>query len=362
MEELKPKYLRAQTRPVKVGDVVIGGGAPISVQSMAKTDTTDVAGVLAQAEAVHRAGGDLFRVSVPDEDSAHALAEIVKNSPIPIIADIHFDYRLALMSLEAGVAKLRINPGNIGSAEKVRIVAREAKSRGVPIRVGVNAGSLPHDLLKKYGAPTPEAMVEAAAREIEILREVDFEDIVISLKSSSPMDTLRANLLFAQKFNYPLHIGVTESGFGYQGIIASTVGLALVLHHGIGDTVRVSLTDPPDFEVRVAREILRDLGLRKYWIRIISCPTCARRRADVSAVARKIWDRIKDIQMDLTVAVMGCEVNGPGEAREADIGVACGQNFSLIFERGEVVERVDNDKIVDAILRRITSYKKPKNF
>ncbi len=358
MEDLKPKYLRTDTRPVKVGDVVIGGGAPISVQSMAKTDTIDVEGVLAQAEAVYRAGGDLFRVSVPDEESARALAEIVKNSPIPIIADIHFDYRLALMSLEAGVAKLRINPGNIGSAEKVRIVAREAKSRSVPIRVGVNAGSLPHDLLKKYGAPTPEAMVEAAAREIEILREVDFEDIVVSLKSSSPMDTLRANLLFAQKFNYPLHIGVTESGFGYQGIIASTVGLALVLYHGVGDTVRVSLTDPPDFEVRVAREILRDLGLREYWIRLISCPTCARRRGDVSAIARQIWERIKDIRRNIEVAVMGCEVNGPGEAREADIGVACGKHFSLIFSGGKVLRRVPNEKIVDVIVSLIMDYKK----
>ena len=347
------KYTRDRTRIVKIGDIEIGGGKTVAVQSMAKTATTDVSGVLGQIERAHNAGCDIFRVSVPDMDSARSLGEIVKNSPIPIVADIHFDYKLALASIEAGVHKLRINPGNIGSPERVKIVANEAMARNIPIRIGVNAGSLPKDIFKKYGKPCADAMVESAEREINILREVGFENIVVSLKSSSPQITLEANLKFAQKYDYPLHIGVTESGFGVQGIVASTVGMTTILSAGIGDTIRVSLTEPPENEVRVAREILRFLGLRKYWVRLVSCPTCARCEVDLPAIARKVWDNVKHLKNDITVAVMGCVVNGPGEASDADIGVACGKNSGIIFKNGRQISKIRDDEIVSSLLSGI---------
>ncbi|MCD6595525.1 flavodoxin-dependent (E)-4-hydroxy-3-methylbut-2-enyl-diphosphate synthase [bacterium] len=347
------KYSRDNTRIVNVGDVAIGGSNPISVQSMAKIATTDVTGVLDQIERAHRAGCDIFRVSVPDMDSAKSLAEIVKNSPIPIVADIHFDYKLALASLESNVHKLRINPGNIGSAERVKIVANEAMSRDVPIRIGVNAGSLPKDILRKYGKPCADALVESAEREIFILREIGFENIVISMKSSSPMMTLEANMKFSQKYDYPLHIGVTESGFGMQGIVASTVGMTMILSAGIGNTIRVSLTEPPENEVRAAREILRFLDLRRYWVRLISCPTCARCKVDLPDIANRVWDGVKDIKKDIEIAVMCCIVNGPGEASDADIGVACGKNVGLIFKNGKEIAKVNYNEIVSVLLDEI---------
>jgi len=350
-----PKKLlpREKTSKVLVGNVELGGGSPISVQSMAKAFTTDIDAVLAQCESVHRAGGDIMRVSVPDVTAATALKRIIANSPIPIIADIHFDYRLALAALEAGVHKLRINPGNIGSSENVKIVAKEAKTRNVPIRIGVNAGSMPKDILQKYGKLCPQAMVDAAKREIFTILETGFDKIVVSLKSSSPALTIESNKLFAKKFKYPLHLGVTEAGFGMQGIIASTIGLAPLLSAGIGDTIRISLTEPPEKEVIVGREILRFLELRKYGPRVISCPTCGRTEVDVSAIARDVWDRIKKLDCDITMAVMGCVVNGPGEAREADIGVACGPGAGLIFSKGEQVRKVSEDEIVDALVDEV---------
>ena len=346
-------FTRDRTRRVVVGDVAIGGGAAISVQSMAKVPTTDVSAVLKQCEDVLRAGGDLFRISVPDESSAAALKEIVKNSPRPIIADIHFDYRLALLSLDAGVHKLRINPGNIGSPERVKIVAKEAAARSVPIRIGVNSGSLPEDIAEDENLSEVDAMVKAAEREISILEDAGFFDIVVSLKSSSPAVTIEANRKFAQKYNYPLHIGITESGFGEQGIVASAVGLTLILNEGIGDTVRVSLSEPPENEIRVAREILRFLKLRKYGARLISCPTCARSEGDIQQIAPKIFERIKNIAEPITVAVMGCVVNGPGEAKSADIGVACGKNQALIFKNGKPLRKIAIDDIVDELLCEI---------
>jgi len=347
---------REETKRVMVGTVSIGGDTTITVQSMSKLPTTDIAGVLNEIESVLLAGGDIMRVSVPDMDSAKALREIVKSSPLPIVADIHFDYRLALASLDAGVHKLRINPGNIGKAEYVGLIAREAKTRGIPIRVGVNAGSLPKDLLKKFGGPTPEAMVEAARREIEILEEADFTDIVVSLKASSPKLAYEANMLFAEEFSYPIHVGITEAGFGYQGIIASSVGSAMIFSAGIGNTFRVSLTEDPATEVRVAREILRFLGLRDYWVRIISCPMCARAETKIDDIARKIWDQTKNIRKPISIAVMGCVVNGPGEASHADIGVACGKGYSLIFSRGKPIKKVPNDRIVEELMEQVEKF------
>ncbi|RKZ35215.1 4-hydroxy-3-methylbut-2-en-1-yl diphosphate synthase [bacterium] len=352
-DEQKIKYKRTNTRPVKVGDVIIGGDSPITVQSMAKVPTTDVSAVLDQCERVFRAGGDIFRVSIPDSDSADALKEIVKHSPIPIVADIHFDYRLALESLKSGAHKLRINPGNIGFSERVKIIAKEAKSRNVPIRIGVNSGSIPKDILEKYGKPDARALLESAEREIIILQEIGFEDIIVSLKSTVPQITRAANVMFAQKYDYPLHLGITESGFGYQGIVSSSTGLAIILDSGIGNTIRVSLTESPETEIRIGREILRSMGLRRYGIRLISCPICARCKVQLKYIAERIWNNIKDMDEDITVAVMGCEVNGPGEARFADIGVACGDKVGLIFKNGEPIKKVKDSEIIAALLDEI---------
>ncbi len=349
-------FRRKDTRAIRVGDVIIGGGAPVSVQSMAKVPTTDVRKVLEQCLLCHDAGCDIFRVSVPDEASAKALKEIVKESSLPIVADIHFDYRLALLSLEAGVHKLRINPGNIGSPERVKIVAKEAKARNVPIRIGVNAGSLPNDILQRYGHPTPEAMFEAAKREIFILRDIGFENIVISIKSSSPNETISANMFFAEKYDYPLHLGITEAGFGHQGIIASTVGLTRMLSLGIGDTVRVSLSDEPYMEVLVAREILRFAGLREYGVRIISCPKCARCEADTFAIVHEVWERTKHIKKTLTIAIMGCVVNGPGEAKEADFGVALGRRHALLFKKGKILAKIDENDVAQRLVECVLEF------
>ena len=335
-----------------VGEVQIGGGAPIPVQSMTKVPTTDVKGVLTQIEGARCAGGDIMRISVPDTDSAKALREIVRNSPLPIVADIHFDYKLALKSIEAGAHKIRINPGNIVSSDRLKIVAKAALEFDVPIRIGVNSGSLPKYL---HHLPIPDAMVQAAEREIDILTNIGFENIVVSLKSSSLTDTLQANLLVASKFNFPLHLGITESGFGIQGRIASTIGLTQMLNHGIGDTIRVSLSEEPVEEVRIGREILRSMDLRSYGIRFISCPRCARCNIDTLSIAKKVWEKIKHIDKSITVAVMGCVVNGPGEASHADIGVACGINHGLIFAHGEPIRKISEDMIADELISEVMS-------
>lgn len=354
-------FTREKTRRVIVGNVPIGGNSPISVQSMTKVPTVNVRQVLRQIEQCRQAGCDIIRISVPDEKSAQALFDIVRKSPLPVVADIHFDYKLALMSIKAGVRKIRINPGNIGAEWKVREVAISAKDSNVPIRIGVNSGSIPRDLLKKYRMPVPQALVESAEREIELLSKIGFEDIVVSLKSANISDTLESCVLFAQKYDFPQHIGITESGFGDQGIIASSVGIGIILNSGIGNTIRVSLSGHPRSEVIVGREILQILGLRDYGIRLISCPMCARSHGDVFVTARKVWRKISGMNLPITVAIMGCEVNGPGEAKFADIGVAFGRDCAVVFKNGRTVKRLRGMDVADILIEEIIRLAEEKN-
>lgn len=344
---------RAETRPVRIGSVQVGGGAPISVQSMTNTDTRDVEATLAQIRRLAAAGCEIVRVAVPDMEAAKAFARIKKQSPLPLVADIHFDYRLALAALEGGADGLRLNPGNIGGADKVRQVVREAAARGVPIRIGVNAGSLEKDLLARYGHPTADAMVESALRHVMILEEMGFHDIKISLKSSHLPTMIEANRKMAQLRNYPLHIGVTEAGPLQIGVIRSAVGIGALLAEGIGDTIRVSLTGDPVEEVRVGFEILKALGLRQRGVEFISCPTCGRTEIDLIGTALAVYERLKDLDRPLKVAVMGCVVNGPGEAREADVGLAGGRGRAVIFRRGKVVRTVKEEEMVEELWREI---------
>lgn len=344
---------RRKTRRVSVGGVAVGGGAPVSVQSMTKTDTRNVDATVQQILRLADEGCEIVRVAVPDDEAAEALASIVRRSPIPVVADIHFDYRLALKALEAGVAKLRINPGNIGARERVEKVTKAAQERGVPIRIGVNAGSLERHLLDKYGAPTPEAMVESAAGHIAILESLGFYDILVSLKASDVMTTVEAYRLFASKFDYPLHVGVTEAGAGREGIVRSAMGIGILLSEGIGDTIRVSLTGDPAEEVQVGWEILGAAGLRFRGVRITSCPTCGRTGVDVEAVVREVKRRTRDIKAPIHIAVMGCAVNGPGEARAADVGIAAGRGSGLVFRKGEIVAKVPEDELVDALMAEV---------
>lgn len=343
---------RKKTRPVKVGNVTIGGNAPISVQSMTKTFTHDVKSTVRQIHGLEKVGCEIIRVAIPDIKSANALSEIKKQISIPLVADVHLDYKLALKSLEAGVDKLRINPGNIGDEKKVRIVVKEAKNRNIPIRIGVNLGSLEKDLLNKYG-PTPEAMVESALRHVKILEDLDFFDIVISLKTSDVLMTIKAYELISEKKDYPLHLGITEAGMVKSGSIKSAVGIGHLLYKGIGDTVRVSLTSDPIEEVKIGYEILKSLGLREYGPKLISCPTCGRTEIDIVSIANEVDRRLQKIKEPLTVAVMGCIVNGPGEAREADVGLAGGKGKGAIFRKGKIVKTVKEEEIVDALFEEI---------
>mgnify|MGYP000125878032 FL=1 len=331
---------RKQTRQLKLGSVRIGGGAPIAVQSMANTDTRDVEATLGQIKRLHDAGCEIVRVAVPDETAARALRAIHDASPIPVIADIHFDYRLALMALEAGLEGLRINPGNIGERKNVEMVVDAAKARGAVIRVGVNSGSVEKRLLEQYGGPTPQAMVESALGHVRILEEHGFYDTKISIKSSSVLNTIECYRLLSQRCDYPLHLGVTEAGGVLRGAIKSSVGMGVLLSEGIGDTLRVSLTADPAEEVTVAWEILRALGLRRRGPEIISCPTCGRTEIDLFGLARAVEDALAESTADIKVAVMGCVVNGPGEAREADLGMAGGRDKGIIFRKGEVIRSV----------------------
>jgi (E)-4-hydroxy-3-methylbut-2-enyl-diphosphate synthase len=330
-----------QTKAVKVKGVQIGGGAPVVVQSMTKTDTADVEGTVAQIEEMMRAGCEVVRVAVPNAEAAVALKEIRRRVPdVPLVADIHFHYRLALMALEAGVDKLRLNPGNIGSIERVREVVRATKERGVPIRIGVNGGSLEKDLLKKYGTATPEAMVESAMRHIAILEDLDFHDIVVSLKASDVHRTVAAYRLLAEKVDYPLHLGVTEAGTPFGGTIKSAIGLGVLLHEGIGDTIRVSLAAEPHEEVRVAWEILKSLELRKRGVTVVACPTCG--RLDVPnfvEIVTEIERRLAHIEEPLHLSIMGCEVNGPGEAHDSQLGVTFGKGVGMIFKDGRPLRK-----------------------
>ena len=346
---------RKLTKKVLLGNLPVGGGSPVTVQSMTNTDTRDIDATVGQIHRLQQAGCEIVRVAVPDEAAAKALAEIKQQIAIPLVADIHFDYRLALSAVEAGVDKLRINPGNIGSRERIEAVVKAASERKIPIRIGVNSGSLEKELLQKYGWPTAEAMVESALRHVSLLEKLGFEEIVISLKSSDVPVTIRAYELISEKVNYPLHVGITEAGTLKAGAIRSAVGIGTVLAQGIGDTIRVSLTSDPIEEVEVGFEILKCLGLRQRGPTVISCPTCGRAQIDVIRLTEEVERRVRNIEEPLKIAVMGCVVNGPGEAREADFGIAGGKGEGLIFRQGKVIKKVKENQLVDALLKEIES-------
>lgn len=345
------------TRKIKVGNVEIGGGAPISVQSMTKTKTEDVPATVAQIRELAAAGCEIIRCAVPGEAAARALKEIIPQVNIPVVADIHFNYRLALMALEAGVAKIRINPGNIGSEDRVKAVLEACGERGVPIRIGVNSGSLEADLLQKYGEATPEALVESALRHVEICEKFDFRDICISIKSSRVPLMIDAYRLLSEKTDYPLHLGVTEAGPTWTGTIKSAVGIGTLLSEGIGDTIRVSLTGDPVEEVKAGKEILKSLELAPMGVTIISCPTCGRLETPVLAkIATELESALANVKKTLTVAVMGCAVNGPGEASAADLGVACGKNEALLFKKGQKLGKIPAEEILPRLLKEIEKF------
>ncbi len=344
---------RRKTRQIQVGKVKIGGDAPITVQSMTNTRTDDAAATLRQIGELAAAGCEIIRCAVPDMAAAEGLKRIVSESPIPVIADIHFDYKLALAAIDAGVDGLRLNPGNIGGNDRVAAVVDAAKKRNIPIRIGVNAGSLPKDLLEKYGHPTAEALVEAAWRHIHILEEMDYRNIKVSLKAHDVPLTVAAYRLLASQCDYPLHVGITEAGTINSGIIKSAVGIGTLLAEGIGDTIRVSLTGDPVREVKVAYDILKSLGLREYGPTLISCPTCGRTKINLEKLALEVERRLGKISEPITVAVMGCVVNGPGEAREADVGIAGGINEGLIFKKGVVLKKVPEACIIDELFAEI---------
>lgn len=340
-------------KQIMVGNVPVGGGAPVSIQSMLNTRTTDVAGSLKQIEALAQAGCQIARLAVPDMDAAKGFAEICKASPLPLVADIHFDYKLAIAAAEGGAAKIRLNPGNIGGADRVKTVVEVCKERKIPIRIGVNGGSLDKSLLQKYGHPTAEALVESAFSHIRLLEEQDFTDICVSMKSSNVPLMMQAYRLMDSQSDYPLHVGVTETGTEYMGTIKSAMGIGGLLCQGIGDTIRVSLTADPVREVYAAKAILKAAGLRQEGVNIVACPTCGRTRIDLIGLANRVEEALKDCEKPLTVAVMGCIVNGPGEAREADVGIAGGEDCGVLFVKGELKEKLPYDELLPALLRTI---------
>ena len=346
--------MKKTTRQIHIGQVAIGGGAPCSVQSMCSSDTRNIPATITQIKGLAEVGCEIVRCAVPDLDAAVALAQIKLLSPIPVVADIHFDYKLALKVLEGGIDGLRLNPGNIGEKWKVAEIVASAAERKVPIRIGVNAGSLEKELLQRYGHPSAEAMVESALGHIRILEELNYQEIKISLKASDVMKTVAAYRLFSQQSDYPLHIGITEAGTLFSGTIKSSVGLGILLADGIGDTMRVSLTGEPKDEVRVGYDILKAVGLRQRGVNFVSCPTCGRCQIDLIRVAEEVEKRLQGVDRQITVAVMGCAVNGPGEAREADVGIAGGKGEGLVFRHGEIVRKVPEDQLADALLEEIT--------
>ena len=341
------------TRQISVGDIRVGGGAPVSIQSMLNTATTDVEGSLAQLRALKTAGCEIARLAVPDMEAAKGFAAIAACSPLPLVADIHFDYRLAIAAAEGGAAKIRINPGNIGGEDRVRAVVDCCKAHHIPIRIGVNGGSLEKGLLEKYGHPTPEALVESAFSHIALLEKYGFYDICLSMKSSNVPLMMQAYRLMHQQSDYPLHVGVTETGTEYMGTVKSAMGIGGLLCMGIGDTIRVSLTADPVREVVAARAILKAAGLRKAGVNLVSCPTCGRTKIDLIGLANKVETALQNCDKDITVAVMGCVVNGPGEAREADVGIAGGDGCGVLFVKGELREKLPYDQLLPALLRYI---------
>ncbi len=345
---------RRPTRAVQVGEVTIGGQAPVSVQTMTKTDTADAEATLRQVRAAAAAGAQIVRVAIPSHQALDGFAQIVASSPVPIVADIHFDYRLALAAIKRGAAKVRINPGNIGDDHHLSSILDTAAEVGIPVRLGINAGSLEQDLLDKYGHPTAEALCESALRSVQRAEDLGFCDIVVSIKASNVPTTVAANRIFARESDVPLHLGITEAGFGTAGVTKSAVGLGLLLAEGIGDTLRVSLTDDPVEEVRVARAILQSLGMIS-GPTLVSCPTCGRCKVDLRAIAEEVQEALQEIDTPIVVAVMGCEVNGPGEAKEADIGLACGGDYGVIFRHGELLRRVKISQAAQELLAEIHS-------
>lgn len=351
---------RQGTRQIRVGKVDIGGGAPVSVQSMTITDTRDVEATLVQIYQLASEGCEIVRLAVPDQEAARALAEIKPRSPVPLVADIHFDYRLALAALEAGVDKLRINPGNIGSRERTRIVAKAAKDRGVPIRIGANIGSLSKAILRRFGTPCAEALVASAMEDVKVLQDLDFHDIVISVKSSDVPMAVDAYTQISALVAYPLHVGITEAGTAWTGGIKSAAGIGAILARGIGDTIRVSLAAEPVEEVKAGFEILKSFGLRTRGVQLVACPSCGRAEVDIISIAQEVERRLARIDAPVKVAVMGCAVNGPGEARMADLGIACGRGMGLLFRGGRIVASLPEDKLVDALMDQVVEVAREK--
>lgn len=346
---------RKQTRKVKVGNRFLGGDSPISIQSMTNTDTRDAKKTLEQINELYKAGCEIIRCAVPDMEAAAAIKEICEKSPIPVVADIHFDYRLALESIKNGISAIRINPGNIGNVERVKLVVEAAKENGLPIRIGVNSGSLEKDILERDGKPTAKGLVESALRHVKILEELDFYDIVISIKSSNVKMMIDSYRLMSESCDYPLHLGVTESGTTFRGTIKSSIGIGTLLAEGIGDTIRVSLTSDPIEEIKVAKEMLIALELRESGMQFISCPTCGRTQINLIKIAEEVEKRLENCNKNIKVAVMGCVVNGPGEAREADIGIAGGNGEGIIFKKGQLIRKVKEEELIEALLEEIES-------
>lgn len=348
---------REHTKVVKIGNRVIGGGNPILIQSMTNTKTEDVEKTVSQILALEKAGCDIIRCTIPTYEAAKAVSEIKKRVHIPIVGDIHFDYKMAIAAMENGVDKIRINPGNIGSKEKVKAVVDVAKERNIPIRVGVNSGSLEKNLIEKYGSVTAQGIVESALDKVKMIEDLGYDNLVISIKSSDVLMCVKAHELLVEETNYPLHVGITESGTLIGGNIKSALGLGLILHQGIGDTIRVSLTGDPAEEIKSAKLILRTLGLKKGGIEVVSCPTCGRTKIDLINLANRVEKLVEDYELDIKVAVMGCVVNGPGEAKEAELGIAGGDGEGLLFKRGEIVRKVKEDELLSALKYELDHWK-----
>lgn len=347
---------RKMTKELQVGNLKIGGGNPIVIQSMCNTDTRDVAATVKQILQLEEDGCELVRIAILDMEAANVVQEIKKQIHIPLVADIHFDYKLALRVMELGIDKVRINPGNIGEESRIRQVVEKAKEKSIPIRIGVNSGSLEKDLVQKYGGVTPQGLVESALRHVQILEKYEFYDIIVSIKASDVLFSLEAYRLLSEAINYPIHVGITEAGTVYGGTVKSAVGIGAILAAGIGDTIRVSLTGDPVEEIRAAKEILKSLGLRKFGIELISCPTCGRTQIDLITIANEVERRCQGIDKNIKVAVMGCVVNGPGEAREADVGIAGGKGEGLLFKKGEIIKKVKEEDLVSALMEEIQKY------
>ncbi len=348
---------RENTKVIRIGDRVIGGGNPVLIQSMTNTRTEDVKGTIEQIHRLTSAGCEIVRCTVPSQEAAVALEEIKKNITIPLVADIHFDYRLAIAAMEHGADKIRINPGNIGNDEKLRAVVTVAKERKIPIRVGVNSGSLEKDLIAKYGRVTAKGLVESALEKVKRIEDMDYDQLVISIKSSDVMMCIQAHELIASQTTYPLHVGITEAGTVNAGNIKSALGLGVILYQGIGDTIRVSLTGDPVEEIRSAKIILKTLGLRKGGVEVVSCPTCGRTQIDLIKLATDVESMVSDLDLDIKVAVMGCAVNGPGEAREADIGIAGGRGEGLLMKKGEIIRKVPEDQLLEVLREELLNWK-----